>query len=106
MKLFATSKEREVGTISTATELSGSIPIGEIGPTFPKEVLSTDRKEIILRFKVPRGRISEIMRAMNYLQTKFQSLEIEIKATDGHNSNANKSPIPLHVRGFRNSVKY
>jgi len=50
----------------------------------PPDVLSTERKELVLRFKVPRGRISEVMRAMNYLQTKFQSLEMEIKATEGH----------------------
>jgi hypothetical protein len=41
-------------------------------------------KELALAFKVPRGKISEIMRVMNYLQTRFQSLEINIKATDGH----------------------
>jgi hypothetical protein len=51
---------------------------------YDKEMLSTDRKEVIQRFKVPRGKISEIMRVMNYFQTKFQTLEIEIKATDGH----------------------
>jgi hypothetical protein len=73
-----------IDTTSSITQPSGTIPIGVDDKTLPKEVLSTDRKELILRFKVPRGQISEIMRAMNYLQTKFQSLEIEIKATDGH----------------------
>jgi hypothetical protein len=78
-------KQRETSnTITSTTEPSSTIQIGEIGHTLPKETLTTDRKELILRFKVPRGRISEIMRAMNYLQTKFQSLEIEIKAKDGH----------------------
>jgi hypothetical protein len=41
-----------------------------------------DRNELALAFKVSRGRISEIMRVMNYLQTKFQSLDMEIKVTD------------------------
>ena len=46
------NKQREISnTISTATEPSGSIPIVEIGHTFPKETLSTDRNELILRFK-------------------------------------------------------
>lgn len=46
--------------------------------------LIREKDALTLRFKIPRGKISEIMRTMNYLQTKFQSLEIEIKATDGH----------------------
>ena len=41
------------------------------------------RKELALVFKIPRGKISEIMRVMNYLQTRFQVIEIELKATDG-----------------------
>ena len=36
-----------------------------------------------LRFKVPRGKISNIMGIMNLLQSKFENLEIEIVATDG-----------------------
>ena len=36
-----------------------------------------------MRFKVPRGKISNIMGIMNLLQSKFENLEIEIVATDG-----------------------
>ena len=36
-----------------------------------------------VRFKVPRGKISNIMGIMNLLQSKFENLEIEIVATDG-----------------------
>jgi hypothetical protein len=77
------NKQRESTTISSATGPLGSIP-GDTGYALSKEILSTDRRELILRFKVPRGRISDISRTMNYIQTKFQSLEIEIKATDGY----------------------
>jgi hypothetical protein len=78
-------KQRDtINAISFVPQSSGSIQIGEVGEKLPSDMISTDMKELILRFKVPRGRISEIMRTMNYLQTKFQSLEIEIRATDGH----------------------
>ncbi len=34
-------------------------------------------------FRGPRGKISQIMGVMNFLQSKFQSLEMEIRAKDG-----------------------
>ncbi len=43
-----------------------------------------NRKEVILKFKIPQGKVSQIYGTMNFLQTKFQSLEIEIKATNGY----------------------
>ena len=42
--------------------------------------------EVNLKFKIPQGKVSQIYGAMNFLQTKFQSLEIEIKARDGYMS--------------------
>lgn len=36
-----------------------------------------------LNFKAPKGKISDIMRIINYMQTKFESIEFKIKATDG-----------------------
>jgi hypothetical protein len=53
-------------------------------PPAPPTVIPIGRDKVTLRFNVPRGKISEIMFTMNYIQTKFQSLEIEIRATDGH----------------------
>ncbi|MCX5850425.1 MAG: DUF499 domain-containing protein [Deltaproteobacteria bacterium] len=41
------------------------------------------KKEVRLRFKVPKGKVSNIMGIMNFLQSKFNSLEIELTATDG-----------------------
>lgn len=36
-----------------------------------------------LRFKVPKGKVLNIMGIMNLLQSKFENLQIEIVATDG-----------------------
>ena len=36
-----------------------------------------------LEFVVPRGKVSQIMGVMNLLQSKYQSLRITIRATDG-----------------------
>lgn len=40
-------------------------------------------KELELKFRIPRGKIAQLMGVMNYLQSKFQSLEIEINAKEG-----------------------
>jgi hypothetical protein len=63
----------------------------------------SSRKELNLDFRIPRGRISEIMRVMNYLQTKFQTLDIQIKATNGQISEddyANKIKEALSQLGI------
>ncbi len=36
-----------------------------------------------MRFKVPKGKVLNIMGIMNLLQSKFENLQIEIVATDG-----------------------
>jgi hypothetical protein len=41
------------------------------------------RKKVHLKFQVPKGRVSQIMGVMNLLQSKFNTLEIELEATDG-----------------------
>jgi hypothetical protein len=41
------------------------------------------KENLLFRFKVPKGKVSNIMGVLNYLQTKFNTLEIELKATDG-----------------------
>jgi hypothetical protein len=45
------------------------------------------RENLLFRFIVPQGKVSDIMRVMNYLQSKFRTLEIELIATDGRISN-------------------
>ncbi|MDG6225196.1 MAG: hypothetical protein QCI82_06750, partial [Candidatus Thermoplasmatota archaeon] len=40
-------------------------------------------KELILRFEIPKGQVSSLMGILNLLQSKFDRVNIEIKATDG-----------------------
>jgi len=66
--------------------------ISEPGPSVVKESeatwvkgVPTDRakKKVQLRFQIPKGKVAGIMGVMNLLQSKFDSLEVEIVATDG-----------------------
>lgn len=41
------------------------------------------REMVYLKFKIPKGRIYDILRIMNLLQSKFNTLEIELTAKDG-----------------------
>src|SRR5579885_1141356 len=57
----------------------GGEKVGQPEPIYqPKS-----KKEIQLRFRVPKGKVSSIMGIMNLLQSKFETLEIELKAMDG-----------------------
>ena len=38
---------------------------------------------VYLKFKIPKGRIYDILRTMNLLQSKFNTIEIELTAKDG-----------------------
>jgi len=63
----------------------GEGPIGE-GPTTDKGPTDKDHPtldKINLKFQVPSGRISDIMGIMNLLQSKFDTLEIELTAKGG-----------------------
>ena len=44
------------------------------------------RNEINLKFTIPKGKVSEIMRVMSLLQLNFASLQIELQATGGQMS--------------------
>lgn len=41
------------------------------------------KEKIELRFRIPKGKVASIMGVMNLLQSKFETLEMEIKARDG-----------------------
>ena len=41
------------------------------------------RDRVDLRFQVPKGKVANIMGVMNLLQSKFESLEIELTASGG-----------------------
>ena len=50
-----------------------------VAPTAEQHV----REMVYLKFKIPKGRIYDILRTMNLLQSKFNTLEIELTAKDG-----------------------
>lgn len=57
----------------------GGEKVGQPEPIYqPKS-----KNEIQLRFRVPKGKVSSIMGIMNLLQSRFETLEIELKAMDG-----------------------
>jgi hypothetical protein len=77
-----------------------------IGPTIvlPSPEGNELMRELSLRFKVPLGKVSQIMPMMNYIQTKFQTLEIDLKASNGSMSKeeyANKVKETLHQLGIK-----
>lgn len=55
---------------------------GEDGPVTPTSGQHA-REMVYLKFKIPKGRIYDISRTMNLLQSKFNTLEIELTAKDG-----------------------
>jgi hypothetical protein len=50
-----------------------------VTPTIEKHT----KVKVYLKFKIPKGHIYDILRLMNLLQTKFNTLEIELTAKDG-----------------------
>jgi hypothetical protein len=73
-----------VGTPYLPTEF-GTLPkIGEKETEWQKSGIQAKlRDRIELRFQVPKGKVANIMGVMNLLQSKFESLEIELTASDG-----------------------
>ncbi|MCZ6819003.1 MAG: hypothetical protein O7G31_05865 [Calditrichaeota bacterium] len=47
------------------------------------EVSVEGKKQLRLRFQVPKGKVASVMGVMNLLQSKFNILEIELFARDG-----------------------
>lgn len=41
------------------------------------------RQSVLLKFNVPKGKVNDIMRIVNYLQEKFNKINIRIEAKDG-----------------------
>jgi len=76
------------GTGSTSDTRAPSNEVGQ-------QVASRSMTHINLRFSVPRGKVSGIMGMMSYLQSKFQSIELQISAENGH----------MTEDEFRNKIK-
>ncbi len=41
------------------------------------------KEKVVLKFRIPRGKIANLMGVMNFLQSKFENLELELIATGG-----------------------
>ena len=63
-------------------ETPPTLGIEEEGEKLSSPLVHT-KNRVELRFKVPKGKVSSIMGVMNLLQSKFDSIQIEIVATDG-----------------------
>ena len=62
---------------------------GTDGTTTPSILPPTSpsrRKRVSLKFTVPQGRVSSLLGMMNFLQSNFNTLQIELTATDGEMS--------------------
>jgi hypothetical protein len=66
-------------TIASIGTSSGGVS----APMAAQGTRANTKEELVLRFRVPIGKISQIMGIMNYLQSKFKNLEVEISAKEG-----------------------
>lgn len=72
-----------------SSQATGQIFISEDVKEERAGAVSTEgyRENLLFRFIIPKGKVSDIMRILNYLQSQFKTLEIELIATDGRISN-------------------
>ena len=76
--------EEEGIKVKFGTEAGEKRMVGEIGvKEFPSKMEENIRRNITLRFRIPKGKISNIMGIMNLLQSKFNVMEVSISAQDG-----------------------
>ena len=76
-------EEKEIIFGGTLKESGGETAVAEEGGS-PIEIESGKVKEKIrLKFQVPKGKVAQIMGTINFLQSKFKNLEIELIATEG-----------------------
>ena len=74
------SEEKKKPYEQPGLDITGGIGGEEIKPSGPSDKI---RNKVSLRFSVPKGKVASIMGVMNYLQSKFNSLEIEVTAKQG-----------------------
>lgn len=58
-------------------------PEPELPPSVGEEISVRNRDEIKIKFRVPKGKVANIMGVMNLLQSKFETLGVELTARDG-----------------------
>lgn len=76
-ELFKKTKEEGCGISSVKSPIEET----KIEPEKPHHI--PVRQKVSLKFDVPRGKVNDIMRIVNYLQEKFNSITFEIEAKDG-----------------------
>ncbi len=74
-------------TVSIQPTEQGTLISGKIEEGLKGASVEGYRENLLFRFIVPRGKVADIMRVLNYMQSKFNTLEIELIATDGKISN-------------------
>ncbi|MEM2890800.1 MAG: DUF499 domain-containing protein, partial [Candidatus Hadarchaeum sp.] len=77
--------EPEPAEVSPAPRVKEEPPKGGGDVTAVKPGIG-GKVKVHLRFQVPKGKVAQIMGVMNFLQSKFGNLEIEIIATNGQMS--------------------
>ena len=81
---YEQKKKEQIPAVYPPTEPDTLLKIGEKETEWQKPGIQAKlRDRIELRFQVPKGKVSSIMGVMNLLQSKFESLEIELTASDG-----------------------
>lgn len=68
------------------SETSATVKVSEEDKTAIKKSAEV-RRQLRLKFQVPKGKVSSIMGMMNLLQSKFNIMEIELSVKDGEISN-------------------
>ena len=58
-------------------------PESELPPSVGEEISVRNRDEIKIKFRVPKGKVANIMGVMNLLQSKFETLGVGFTARDG-----------------------
>jgi len=66
-------------------EIPGEEKLG-IGETEPERIHG-GKDSVVVRFRVPKGKVAGIMGVMNLLQSKFETLEVTLAAKGGTISN-------------------
>lgn len=67
----------------TTTPNKVTIDQGSFGSDFVAIPNKQDKKELRLEFEVPRGKVSDLLSIFRFLQSKFNLIRIELKASDG-----------------------
>ena len=68
---------------------------GEDGNPLPDE---PSKKTIGIRFKLPQGKVSNVAQHLNQLQSSFQNMQLELKASEGEISQDAYEELKVDLR--------